>query len=754
MMRLIDNDKTDAPRTRKAVAVNGQELGRREHDAGAARSQAGKHVIARRLHGFAGQHAYTNAERSHRRREVIGLVGNERTQRIDKDARTPAQDCLARGMHMEDKRLAAPRSHNGQNALVIGQGIERLDLRTVRLVRADKAVNERACELGIGKLGERLALAGLQTKTGVRRLHAAAKLTCRVVNAGRRGIADQDILDHELGLYATLPMLSHSLEHQVDGAIAIDELIDLRHAEHNGRHTRGAIGRHEAHVLAGFAHHGAIAHCHALGRQQRHLVALAKRLKTGDLLDGLNIQLGEVDGGSNLVGVLKVLGGKLGQHGGKATTELVELRRLDGHAYRTRMPAATNQQIGAAFYGVEQVDFAHRATRTASDTVFDREQQRRHVIAVGQAARHDTLDALVPALAAHDDRASTIIGLLDLCHGIAREFRLDLAALAVDFLELSRQRACLDRIAGKQQVKCQFWIGHAAGGVQTGNERKRQAIGRNAREVGLGERGQRDIAGTGRHAHLLDALGNQCAILGRERHHVGHGAQRSNLDQRTPIRRLAQTLTQNLHQLECHTGTGKFTRGALILELWVGQRHALRHLIGGLVMVRNHQIDPQALQIGNLFLGGNTVIDGHDQVGLGELVNAVERRTRQAVALVKAMRNKRCDIGAKRAQRLGQQAGRRNAVNVKIAKDGNALVAANSTLDAVGNDRHARDNEWVGPVAIERRRQKQLAFLDGCNAVRNHNARHQPGYAQASRKLLFELGVLPSDRPAMRRLKR
>jgi len=480
MMRLIDNDKTDAARTRKAVAVNGQELGRREHDAGAARSQAGKHVIARRLHGLAGQHAYANAERGHRRREVIGLVGNERAQRIDKDARTPAKDRLARGMHMEDKRLAAPRSHNGQNTLVIGQGIERLDLRAVRLVRADKAMDKRARQLGIGKLGERLALAGLQTQTGVRRLHAAAKLTCRVVNAGRRGIADQDILDHKLGLYATLPMLGHGLEHQVDSAIAIDELIDLRHAEHNGRHTRGAIGRHEAHVLAGFAHHGAVAHCHALGRQQRHLVALAKRLKTGDLLDGLNIQLGEVDGGSNLVGVLKVLGGELGQHGGKTTTELVELGRLDGHAHRTRMPAATNQQIGAALYGVEQVDLAHRAARTASDTVFDREQQRRHVITVGQAARYDALDALVPALTAHDDCATAIIGLLDLCHGIARELRLNLATLTVDLLELGRQRACLDRIAGKQQVERQLGIGHAAGGVQAGNERKRQAIGRNA----------------------------------------------------------------------------------------------------------------------------------------------------------------------------------------------------------------------------------------------------------------------------------
>ena len=171
-------------------------------------------------------------------------------------------------------------------------------------------------------------------------------------------------------------------------------------------------------------------------------------------------------------------------------------------------------------------------------------------------------------------------------------------------------------------------------------------------------------------------------------------------------------------------------------------------------MVRDHQIDPQALQIGNLFLGGDAVIDGHDQLGMSELVNAVERRARKTVALVKAMRNKRRDIGAKRAQCLGQQAGRRNTVNVKIAKDRDVLVVTNSTLDAVGNDRHTRNNERVGPVAIERGSQKQLTLLDGANAVRDHNARHQPGNAQTGRKLLFELGILLSDRPAMRRLKR
>ena len=123
-------------------------------------------------------------------------------------------------------------------------------------------------------------------------------------------------------------------------------------------------------------------------------------------------------------------------------------------------------------------------------------------------------------------------------------------------------------------------------------------------------------------------------------------------------------------------------------------------------MVRDHQIDPQALQIGNLFLGGNAVIDGHDQLGASELVNAVERRARKTVALVKAMWNKRRNIGAKRAQCLGQQTGRCNTVDVEITKDGDAFAVANSTLDAVGNDRHAGDNEWIGPITVERRRQK------------------------------------------------
>ncbi len=292
---------------------------------------------------------------------MIGLVGNECAQRIDKNARTPAKDRLACGMYMENQRLAATRSHNGQNALVVGQGVKRLDLCAVRLVRSDKAVNERARELGIGKLGKRLALARLQAQVGVRRLYAAAKLTCRIVDIGRRGIAHQDVFDHELGLHTSLPMLGNGLEHQVDGAVAIDKPVDLRHAKHDGRHTRGAIGRHKAHVLAGFAHHGAITHRHALGSQQRHLITLAKRLKAGNLLDGLDIQFGKVDRGGNLVGVLKVLGGKLGQHGGKTSTKLIELRRLDGHAHRTGMSAAANQQVGAALDGFEQIDLAYRA---------------------------------------------------------------------------------------------------------------------------------------------------------------------------------------------------------------------------------------------------------------------------------------------------------------------------------------------------------------------------------------------------------
>ena len=57
------------------------------------------------------------------------------------------------------------------------------------------------------------------------------------------------------------------------------------------------------------------------------------------------------------------------------------------------------------------------------------------------------------------------------------------------------------------------------------------------------------------------------------------------------------------------------------------------------MVVRNHQIDPQALQIGNLFLGGNAVIDRHDRLGASKLVNAVERRAKD-----RSPRQKRCGI--------------------------------------------------------------------------------------------------------------
>ena len=114
MMRLIDNDKPDTPRARKAITVIDRNSGvvstmpvRPEAKPANTSSRAASTVSPV-------NHAHANAERSHRRREVIGLVSNERTQRIDKDARTPTKDRLARGVHMEDERLATPRPHNSQ----------------------------------------------------------------------------------------------------------------------------------------------------------------------------------------------------------------------------------------------------------------------------------------------------------------------------------------------------------------------------------------------------------------------------------------------------------------------------------------------------------------------------------------------------------------------------------------------------------------------------------------------------------------
>ena len=171
-------------------------------------------------------------------------------------------------------------------------------------------------------------------------------------------------------------------------------------------------------------------------------------------------------------------------------------------------------------------------------------------------------------------------------------------------------------------------------------------------------------------------------------------------------------------------------------------------------MVGHHQIDSQVLEIGDLAFRGDTVVDGHDDLRVGERDDAVEGGAGKTVALVEAMRDEGRHIRAERSQRLGQQTGRGDAVDVEVTENGDALAVSDRTLDAIGDLPHTGNLERVGPVAIERRCEEELTLLDRSDTVRHHDARDERRYAQPGGKFRFELWILFGQRPSMGRFKR
>ena len=236
------------------------------------------------------------------------------------------------------------------------------------------------------------------------------------------------------------------------------------------------------------------------------------------------------------------------------------------------------------------------------------------MVATGDAARDDALDALVPAPSGDDDDPLPVIVRLHLRQGLCRKARLSLATARVDLLEPQRERPGLKRVIRHQEVEGHLRLTHAASGVQAWYERERQQVRADPREVRAGRRRELDDAGPIRGSHAADAVGNEGAVLSLEEHHVGDGAQGGDLGVAPPELRLTQSAPQNLEELEGDARTRKFARGAVRLELGVGDGNAFGHELGRLVVVGHHDVDPLGQQPVHLDSGRDAVVDGHDEI--------------------------------------------------------------------------------------------------------------------------------------------
>ena len=99
-------------------------------------------------------------------------------------------------------------------------------------------------------------------------------------------------------------------------------------------------------------------------------------------------------------------------------------------------------------------------------------------------------------------------------------------------VELLRQLGRARGVVGEQAFDAQRHVRQAAGGVDARAEREAEVEAGGARRIAAGDREQRRHAGLhAPGADALQALRHQAAVVGVEPDHVGHRAQRHQVEQ-------------------------------------------------------------------------------------------------------------------------------------------------------------------------------------------------------------------------------
>ena len=146
MVRLVDHDEAHAARRGELARVDGEELRRGEDDVDRARAKPRERLGAALGGRLAREHAGREAEGGQLAGDVEALVGHEGAERKHEDAGLTGKQGLARGVHVEDERLAAARRHDAQGVLARRKGVEGSSLRGQKVVVADEAPHELAGE--------------------------------------------------------------------------------------------------------------------------------------------------------------------------------------------------------------------------------------------------------------------------------------------------------------------------------------------------------------------------------------------------------------------------------------------------------------------------------------------------------------------------------------------------------------------------------------------------------------------------------
>ena len=311
----------------------------------------------------------------------------------------------------------------------------------------------------------------------------------------------------------------------------------------------------------------------------------------------------------------------------------------------------------------------------------------------------------------------------------------ELAALAVDGVELPGQFGGARVVVGQQAFDAQRHVGQAPRGVDAGPEREAEVEGGGRLGLASGRVEQGPYAGL--HlagAHALEALGHQAAVVVVQAHHVGHGAQRDQGQERLQpglaglVEAAARAqLGAQLHEHvehHAHAGHGLALEAAARL-VGVDDGLGLGQFGGGQVVVGHQHRQAQRACAAHALDAGDAVVHGHEQIGAAR-GHAFGNRGGEAVAVDHAVGHEVIHLAraqqAQAAQRHGAGGG---AVAVVVGHDADARVAGDGVGQQPGGFIRALERG-----GRQQPRQRRIELVGRAHAARRIQARQQRVHAR------------------------
>ena len=362
--------------------------------------------------------------------------------------------------------------------------------------------------------------------------------------------------------------------------------------------------------------------------------------------------------GAGEVGGVEEFAGDLGEELLKALEVIFTQGGSGGHGVAAKADEQTGGAFGDKVEGIAQMQAGDGAARAFDDAAFARSKGKdRAVEFVLDPRGEDADDAFVPAGVEEGNAGGGIVDghAFEQVQGLFLHVGFDVAAFAVEGIELLGDLQGAGGVVGEQAFDTQAHVGEPPGGVQARAEDEAEIHGRGFARVapgGFEEGGEAGLHAAG--AHPFQALADQDAVIAVEFDNISDGAEGDEVEQvgkvgfgaLSKIAALAQFGAQGKHDVEHDADAGDAFGGEVAARL-IGIDDAISGGQGfaGQVVVGDQGGDTVLLGTGDAFQAGDAVVDGNDQVR-GLLGGKVDDFWREAIAELETIRQQEVDVRA------------------------------------------------------------------------------------------------------------